>query len=111
MEAKASVIFVRIAPRKVKLVIDLVRGKNIIDALAILRSTPRGASEVVEKLIQSAVANADHNYQMDQSKLYVKEIFVGGGKTYKRMQPHSQGRGFAILKRTSHIFVTVAERE
>ena len=111
MEAKASVIFVRIAPRKVKLVIDLVRGKNIVEALAILRSTPRGASEIIEKLIQSAVANADHNYQMDQNKLYVKEIAVGQGKTYKRMQPHSQGRGFAILKRTSHIFITVAERE
>jgi large subunit ribosomal protein L22 len=111
MEAKASVISVRVAPRKIKLVIDLVRGKNVAEALAILRNTPRGASEVVDKLIRSAVANADHNYQMDQTKLYVKEIAVGGGKTLKRMQQHSQGRGFAILKRTSHVFVTVAERE
>ena len=111
MEAKASVISVRIAPRKIKLVIDLVRGKNVNEAYAILRGTPRGASEVVDKLIRSAVANADHNYQMDQTKLYVKDIAVGGGKTLKRMQPHSQGRGFAILKRTSHVFVTVAERE
>ncbi|HOW37410.1 MAG TPA: 50S ribosomal protein L22 [Candidatus Izemoplasmatales bacterium] len=111
MEAKASVISVRVAPRKIKLVIDLVRGKNVAEALAILRNTPRGASEVVDKLIRSAAANADHNYQMDQTKLYVKEIAVGGGKTLKRMQPHSQGRGFAILKRTSHVFVTVAERE
>lgn len=111
MEAKASVISVRIAPRKIKLVIDLVRGKSINEAYAILRGTPRGATETVEKLIKSAVANADHNYQMDLNKLYVKEIIVGGGKTLKRMQPHSQGRGFAILKRTSHVFVTVAERE
>jgi len=111
MEAKASLISVRIAPRKIKIVIDLIRGKNTNDALAILRGTPRGASEVIDKLIRSAIANADHNYQMDQTKLYVKEIYVGGGKTLKRMQPHSQGRGFAILKRTSHVFVTVAERE
>jgi len=111
MEAKASVISVRIAPRKIKLVIDLVRGKGVNDAYAILRGTPRGASEVIDKLIGSAVANADHNYQMDQTKLYVKEIFVGAGKTLKRMQPRSQGRGFAILKRTSHVFVTLAERE
>jgi large subunit ribosomal protein L22 len=111
MEAKASLMSVRIAPRKIKLVIDLVRGKNINEAYATLRSTPRGASPVIEKLIQSAVANSDHNYQMDQNKLYIKEIFVGGGKTLKRMQPHSQGRGFQILKRTSHVFVTVAERE
>ncbi len=111
MEAKASVTTVRIAPRKVELVIDLIRGKSISEAYAILRSTPRGASLVVEKLVKSAAANAEHNYQLDQNKLFVKEIFVGGAKTLKRMQPHSQGRGFAILKRTSNIYVTVAERE
>lgn len=110
MEAKATVTSVRIAARKVRLVVDLVRGKNIGEAFAILRGTPRGASIVVEKLIKSAVANAEHNYQMSQDKLFVKEIFVGEGKTLKRMQPHSQGRGFAILKRTSHVYVTVAER-
>lgn len=110
MEAKATVTSVRIAQRKVRLVVDLVRGKNIGDAFAILRGTPRGASIVVEKVIKSAVANAEHNYQMSQDKLFVKEIYVGEGKTLKRMQPHSQGRGFAILKRTSHVYVTVAER-
>jgi large subunit ribosomal protein L22 len=110
MEAKATVNSVRIAQRKVRLVVDLVRGKNIGEAFAILRSTPRGASTVVEKVIKSAVANAEHNYQMSQDKLFVKEIYVGEGKTLKRMQPHSQGRGFAILKRTSHVYVTVAER-
>ncbi len=111
MEAKAIARTIRIAPRKIRLVVDLVRGKSIGEAFAILKNTPRGASKPVEKVLQSAVANAEHNYQMEQDKLYVKEIFVGEGKTLKRMQPHSQGRGFAILKRTSHIFVTVAERE
>jgi large subunit ribosomal protein L22 len=111
MEAKASVNTVRIAARKVRLVVDLIRGKSVGEAYAILRNTPRGASETVEKVLKSAVANADHNYQMDQTKLFIKEIFVGEGKTLKRMQPRSQGRGFAILKRTSHIYVTVAERE
>jgi large subunit ribosomal protein L22 len=110
MEAKATVNSVRIAQRKVRLVVDLVRGKSIGEAFAILRGTPRGASIVVEKVIKSAVANAEHNYQMSQDKLFVKEIYVGEGKTLKRMQPHSQGRGFAILKRTSHVYVTVAER-
>jgi len=111
MEAKAIARSIRIAPRKVRLVVDQIRGKAIGEAFAILRNTPRGASKPVEKVLQSAVANADHNNQMDQEKLYVKEIFVGEGKTLKRMQPRSQGRGFAILKRTSHIYVTVAERE
>ncbi len=111
MESKAHVNTVRIAPRKVRLVVDLIRGKNVGEAFAILRNTARGASPVVEKVLKSAVANADHNYSMNMEKLYVKEIFVNEGKTLKRMQPHSQGRGFAILKRTSHITVTVAERE
>lgn len=111
MEAKAKVTTVRIAPRKVRLVVDLIRGKNVGDAYAILRNTPRGATTVVEKLLKSAVANAEHNYQLDQNNLFVKEIFVGEGKTLKRMQPRSQGRGFAILKRTSHVYITVAEKE
>lgn len=111
MEAKAKVNTVRIAPRKVRLVVDLIRGKQVGEAYAILRNTPRGATKVVEKLLKSAVANAEHNYQLDQDKLFIKEIYVGEGKTLKRMQPHSQGRGFAILKRTSHIFITVAEKE
>lgn len=111
MEAKAVAKTVRIAPRKVKLVIDLIRGKNVGDAYALLRNTPRGATKVVEKLLKSAVANAEHNYQLDQDKLFVKEIYVGEGKTLKRMQPHAQGRAFQILKRTSHIYITVAERE
>lgn len=111
MEAKASVNSVRIAPRKVRLVVDLIRGKQVGEAYAILRNTPRGATIVVEKLLKSAVANAEHNYQLEQDNLFIKEIYVGEGKTLKRMQPHSQGRGFAILKRTSHVYITVAEKE
>ncbi len=111
MEAKAMVRMVRIAPRKVKLVVDLIRGKSVSDAYAILRNTSKRSSVVVEKLLKQAVANAEHNYQLDQGNLYVKEVIVGEGKTLKRMQPHSQGRAFQILKRTSHIYMTVAERE
>jgi large subunit ribosomal protein L22 len=111
MEAKAVAKSVRIAPRKVRLVVDLIRGKNVGEAYAVLRNTSRRASVVVEKLLKSAVANAEHNYQLDQANLYVKEVFVGEGKTMKRYQPHAQGRAFQILKRTSHVYITVAERE
>jgi large subunit ribosomal protein L22 len=111
MEAKAVAKSIRIAPRKVRLVVDLIRGKNVGDAYAILRNTPRRASLVVEKLLKSAVANAEHNYQLDQADLFVKEVYVGEGKTMKRFQPHAQGRAFQILKRSSHIYITVAEKE
>lgn len=111
MEAKAQSKMVRISSRKVKLVIDLVRGKDIGEAIAILRLTPKAASPVVEKLIQSAVANAEHNYNMDTENLFVKEIFVGEGPTLKRFRPRAQGRASAIMKRTSHITAIVAEKE
>ncbi len=111
MEAKAIAKSIRIAPRKVRLVVDLIRDKKVSDAYAILRNTPKRASLVVEKLLKSAVANAEHNYQLDQDNLYVKEIYVGEGKTMKRFQPHAQGRAFQILKRSSHIYLTVAEKE
>lgn len=111
MEAKAQSKMVRISSRKVKLVIDLVRGKDVGEAIAILRLTPKAASPVVEKLIRSAVANAEHNYNMDIDNLFVKEIFVGEGPTLKRFRPRAQGRATAINKRTSHITAVVAERE
>lgn len=111
MEAKAIVRSVRISPRKVKLVLDLIRGKKIGEAYAILRNTPKRSSLPVEKLLKSAVANAEHNYQLEQENLYIKEVYVSEGKTMKRMQPHAQGRAFQILKRTSHIYLTVAEKE
>jgi large subunit ribosomal protein L22 len=111
MEAKAQAKMIRISSRKVKLVIDLVRGKTVGEAFAILALTPKAASPVVSKLIRSAVANAEHNYNMDVEKLYVKEIFVGEGPTLKRFRPRAQGRATQILKRTSHITAVVAEKE
>ncbi len=111
MEAKASVKMIRISSRKVKLVIDLIRGKNVGEAFAILQLTPKAASPVVFKLLQSAVANAEHNYDMDVEKLFVKYIEVGEGPTLKRFRPRAQGRGMAIMKRTSHIKLAVAEKE
>jgi len=111
MEAKAQAKMVRISSRKVKLVIDLIRGKNIGEAFAILRLTPKAASPVVEKILKSAVANAEHNYNMDVEKLYVKEVYVGEGPTLKRFRPRAQGRATQILKRTSHTTVVVAEKE
>ncbi|MCF7925190.1 MAG: 50S ribosomal protein L22 [Candidatus Izimaplasma sp.] len=111
MEAKAQAKMVRISSRKVKLVLDLIRGKAVPEALAILQLTPRKASPVVAKVIKSAVANAEHNYNMDTDNLFVKEIYVGEGPTLKRFRPRAQGRATAINKRTSHITAVVAEKE
>lgn len=110
MEAKAIAKTVRIAPRKVRLVVDLIRGKNVADAAAILRLTPKSSSVVVEKVLKSAAANAVNNLKMDQSLLYVKEIFVDEGPTLKRYLPRAKGSGNRILKRTSHITVVLEER-
>lgn len=110
MEAKAIARTVRIAPRKVRLVVDLVRGKNLAEATAILRLTPKAASPVVEKLLKSAAANAVNNYNMNQSQLYVKEAYVNEGPTLKRYRPRAKGMAYSILKRTSHITVVLEER-
>lgn len=111
MQAKAVAKSVRIAPRKVRLVIDLIRGKEVGEAIAILRHTQRGASPVVEKLINSAVANAEHNYEMDPDNLYISEAFVNEGMTLKRFRPRAQGRATQINKRTSHITVVLSEKK
>ena len=110
MEAKAIAKTVRIAPRKVRLVVDLVRGKDLGTAIAILRLTPKAASVAVEKVIKSAAANAVTNHNMDQEKLYVKEIRVDEGPTYKRYLPRAKGSASSLLKRTSHINVVLSER-
>ena len=110
MEAKARVQFVRISPRKVKNVLDLIRNKSVADAVAILKHTPKAASEYIYKLVKSAAANAEHNFSMDPEKLYVSECFVCPGPTLKRMQPRAKGSGDRILKRTSHVTIVVAER-
>jgi large subunit ribosomal protein L22 len=111
MEAKASVKLVRIAPRKVRLVLDLIRGKNVDEALAILKATNRGAAREVYKVVYACKANATNNFNMDESKLYVKECYANEGPTYKRMQPHAKGQGFSIFKRTSSIHCVLGERE
>ena len=101
----------RISPRKVKIVLDLIRGKDTDTAMAILKHTPKAASEYLIKLLKSAVANAEHNFNMDASNLYVSECFVCPGPTLKRVQPRAQGRAFSILKRTSHVTLTVSEKK
>ena len=103
VQAKAVLRTVRIAPRKVRLVVDLVRGKKVGEAIAILKHTPKAASLVVEKLIMSAIANAEHNYEMDPNNLVISQAYVDEGPTLKRFRPRAQGRASAINKRTSHI--------
>lgn len=110
MEAKAIARHIRIAPRKVRVVIDLIRGKNVGEAMAILKNTPKVGSEVIEKVLKSAVANAEHNYDMNSDKLFVAAAFVDQGPTLKRIHPRSRGQAFKILKRTSHVTVVVKER-
>lgn len=110
-QAKAIARTIRIAPRKVRLVVDLIRGKQVGEAVAILRHTPRVASPVVEKVLKSAVANAEHNYDLDVNNLVISEVFVDEGPTLKRFRPRAQGRASAINKRTSHITIVVSEKK
>lgn len=110
MEVKAKAKQIRIAPRKVRLVVDLVRGKDVKDAISILRLTPKASSTVVEKLLLSAVANAKHNNQLEAANLFIKEAFVDEGPTLKRFLPRAKGSASQILKRTSHITIVLAER-
>lgn len=109
MEARAIAKYVRMSPMKVGVVLGLIRGKNVDEAAAILKYTPRDAARVVEKVLKSAVANAEHNNELDRANLIVSEAFVGQGPTLKRFRPRAQGRAFRILKRSSHITVVVKE--
>ena len=110
MEAKAVAKYVRMSPTKIAPVADLVRGKSVEEALTILKFTTGKAAEYIEKVVASAAANAENNFEMDRSKLYVAEIYVNQGPTMKRWRAGSQGRAGAILKRSAHIGVTVKER-
>jgi LSU ribosomal protein L22P len=110
-EAKAVARTVRIAPRKARLVVDLIRGKRVGEAMAILKLTPKAASPIVEKVLKSAIANAEHNYEMDVDSLYVAKAYVDEGPTLKRFRPRAQGRATQINKRTSHITIVVAEKK
>ena len=109
--AKATLSYSRISPRKVKIVIDLIRNKPVGTALAILRNTPKAASPLVEKLLLSAMANAENNHGMDIENLYVAEVYSNAGPILKRIRPRAQGRAFRINKRTSHTTIILKERE
>ena len=110
MEVRASSRFVRLAPRKVRLVVDLIRGKPVEAALGILEFTPKRGAKVVAKTLRSAVANAENIQRVDVDALYVKRAFVDEGPTLKRFLPRAHGRATPVLKRTSHVTVIVDER-
>ena len=111
MQAKAYLRYARISPRKVQIVLDLIRNKPVDEAMAILKHTPKAASELLVKLLGSATANAVNNHNMDKNNLYVAECFVTPGPILKRIMPRAQGRAYRILKRTSHITVVLKEKE
>ena len=111
MEAKAKARHVRVAPRKARAVIDMIRDKDLDEALSILRYTPRGAAEPVAKVVKSAAANAEFNHEMKRGSLYIDQAYVDEGPTMKRIRPRARGRRNLIFKRTSHITVIVKERK
>lgn len=111
MEAKAQLKYIRISPRKVKIVLDLIRGKDTKTAMAILKNTPKAASEYLIKLLKSAEANAEHNFSMDASRLYISECYVCPAPTMRRIRPRAQGRAYLIKKRSSHVTLVVKEME
>ena len=109
LEATATLRFARISARKVKIVADLIRGKKVDEALAIVKFTPKASSEMIEKLLKSAIANAENNHNMAHDKLYVAEVFANQGPTLKRIRPAAKGSAVRIRKRTSHITIKVRE--
>ncbi len=111
MQATAKATYVRIAPRKVQIVLDLIRNQPADKAMAILKHTPKAACEPLMKLLKSAMANAENNHNMDVSALYVAECYVCPGPILKRIRPRAQGRAFRINKKTSHITLTLKEKE
>lgn len=111
MEAKAKATYVRISPRKVQIVLDLIRNQPADKAMAILKFTNKAACEPVSKVLKSAIANAENNFNMDVSRLVVSEAHVAPGPVLKRIQPRAQGRAYRINKRTSHITLVLKEME
>jgi len=111
VEAKATAKYIRISPRKVRVVVDLIRGKKIQEALAILKYTPKRASEAVAKVINSAAANAEHNQQANKDELFITAAYVDQGPTLKRYQPRAMGRADILRRRTSHITVVVGDQK
>ena len=111
MEARATHKYARISPRKVKIVNDLIRNKPVGVAMGILNNTPKAASELLIKVLKSAIATAENNYNMNVDKLYVAEAYANPGPILKRIMPRAQGRAFRINKRTSHITIVLKEKE
>ena len=106
---RAVAKYIRISPTKVKIVVDLIRGKSVAEAKAILMATQRAASEPVLKVLNSAVANAENNQELSKDNLYVAEVYADQGPTLKRFQPRARGRAMQILKRSSHITIILDE--
>ena len=109
LEATATLRFARISARKVKIVADLIRGKKVDEALAIVKFTPKASSELLEKLLNSAIANAENNHGMNRGNLVVSEIYANQGPTMKRIRPAAKGSASRIRKRTSHITIKLRE--
>ena len=109
VEAKATLRFARISSRKVKIVADLIRGKKVDEALAIVKFTPKASSKTIEKLLLSAIANAENNHGMNRGNLIVSEIYANQGPTLKRIRPAAKGSAVRIRKRTSHVTIKLTE--
>ena len=110
-KAEATLKYARISSKKVKIVADLIRGKNVDEALAIVKFTPKASSDIIEKLLKSAIANAENNHDMKHEKLYISEIYANQGPTLKRIRPAAKGSAVRIRKRTSHITIVLKEKE
>ena len=110
-QANATLKYARISSRKVKIVADLIRGKDVKEALAIVKFTPKASSEIIEKLLKSAIANAENNHEMKSDNLYISEIYANQGPTLKRIRPAAKGSAVRIRKRTSHITIVLKEKE
>ena len=109
-EARASLNYARISARKVKIVADLIRGKDIDEALAIAKYAPKASSEIIEKLLKSAIANAENNQGMSAENLYIEECYASQGPIMKRIKPRAQGRAYRIEKRMCHITIVLNEK-
>ena len=110
MEAKAIARYIRISPQKARLVADVIRGRNVEDAINVLRFMPKKGARILRKVVESAVANAGQNEAIDVDTLYVKRVSIDGGPMLKRMRPRAMGRANRILKRTSHITIVLDEQ-
>lgn len=108
--AKAKVSFARVSDTKARIVLDTIKGKDVASALGILAFTPRNGARIIEKVLKSAIANAENNLSLDPANLYVEECFANKGPTLKRIRPRAQGRAFRIEKKTSHITIILNEK-